>query len=138
MKRWMVLPIALLSFSGLISVGWAQKNAPVLAPVTVIRAGVLIDGVSGSARRDQVITIRGNMITDVADAGSAGVPSNLPAGATFIDLSQATVLPGLIDAHTHIFLQGEDPAEGGYDIQLLKYPLAFRAARECIRLQSPV
>ena len=136
MKRWMVLPIALLSFSGLISVGWAQKNAPVLAPVTVIRAGVLIDGVSGSARRDQVITIRGNMITDVADAGSAGVPSNLPAGATFIDLSQATVLPGLIDAHTHIFLQGEDPAEGGYDIQLLKYPLAFRAARATVSARS--
>src|SRR5512138_67152 len=45
-----------------------------------------------------------------------------------IDLSRATVLPGLIDAHTHIFLQGEDPAEGGYDVQLLKYPLAYRAA----------
>ena len=132
MKRWMVLPIALLSFSWLISASWAQKNAPAPAPVTVIRAGVLIDGVSGSARRDQVITIRGNMITDVADAGPAGVPSNLPAGATFIDLSQATVLPGLIDAHTHIFLQGEDPAEGGYDIQLLKYPLAFRAARATV------
>ena len=80
MKRW----IALLTFLGLISASWAQKSAP--APVTVIRAGVLIDGVSGSPRRDQVITIRGNMITDVADAGPAGVPSNLPAGATFIDL----------------------------------------------------
>jgi imidazolonepropionase-like amidohydrolase len=45
------------------------------------------------------------------------------------------VLPGLIDAHTHIFLQGEDPAEGGYDIQLLKYPLAFRAARATVSVQ---
>ena len=53
----------------------------------------------------------------------------------FIDLSQATVLPGLIDAHTHIFLQGEDPAEGGYDIQLLKYPLAFRAARATVSVR---
>ncbi len=133
MKRWMVLPICLLSFLPLASKSWAQKDAP--APVTVIRAGVLIDGVSSTARRDQVITIRGNTITGVADAGAAGVLSKLPAGATFIDLSKATVLPGLIDAHTHIFLQGEDPAEGGYDIQLLKYSLAFRAARATVSVR---
>ena len=97
----------------------------------MIRAGVLIDGVSNSARRDVLITIRGNTITDVVD-GMANGPANIPAGVTVIDLSHATVLPGLIDAHTHIFLQGEDPAEGGYDIQLLKYPLAFRAARATV------
>jgi len=52
-----------------------------------------------------------------------------------VDLSRATVLPGLIDAHTHIFLQGEDPAEGGYDVQLLKHGLAFRAARATVSAQ---
>ncbi|HMA18918.1 MAG TPA: amidohydrolase family protein, partial [Thermoanaerobaculia bacterium] len=93
--------------------------------VTVIRAGNLIDGKSATPRRDQVIMIRGNRIESVGDAATAKVPE----GATVIDLSRATVLPGLIDAHTHIFLQGEDPAEGGYDVQLLKYPLAYRAAR---------
>ncbi len=129
MKRWIILLFTLLNFLGLNSASWAQNSPP--APVTVIRAGVLIDGVSSSARRDQLITIRGNVITEVADAGAA-IPANLPAGATFIDLSQATVLPGLIDAHTHIYLQGEDPTEGGYDIQLLKYPLAFRAARATV------
>jgi imidazolonepropionase-like amidohydrolase len=51
---------------------------------------------------------------------------------TTINLSHATVLPGLIDTHTHLFLQGEDPAEGGYDVQLLKYPLAYRAARAAV------
>jgi hypothetical protein len=56
-KRWIVL----LNVVWLVSVSWAQKSAPLLAPLTVIRAGVLIDGVSGSAHRDQVITIRGNM-----------------------------------------------------------------------------
>jgi imidazolonepropionase-like amidohydrolase len=37
-----------------------------------------------------------------------------------------------MDTHTHIFLQGEDPAEGGYDVQLLKYPASFRAARATV------
>ena len=97
-------------------------------PVTVIRAGVLIDGKASAPRRDQVIVVRGNRIESVSDSGKAPVP----AEAAVIDLSRATVLPGLIDCHTHIFLQGEVPAEGGYDIQLLKQPLAFRAARAAV------
>ncbi len=72
--------------------------------------------------------IRGDKIESVGDAASAQVP----AGAKVIDLSNATVLPGLIESHTHIFLQGEDPALGGYDIQLLKFPLAYRAARATV------
>jgi imidazolonepropionase-like amidohydrolase len=64
----------------------------------------------------------------VGDAAS----TKIPAGAQAIDLSRSTVLPGLIDGHTHIFLQGEDPAEGGYDAQLLKHGLAFRAARAAV------
>ncbi len=119
----------LITFS--LATTWAQKTSTT-PTVIVIRAGTLIDGTSASPRRDQMITIRGNSITEITAAGSAGAPPNLPPGATFIDLSQATVLPGLIDAHTHIFLQGEDPALGGYDIQLLKYPLAFRAARATV------
>jgi len=94
-------------------------------PVTVIRAGVLIDGVSGSAKTNQVIVIRGNRIESVG-TGAA------PAGAKVIDLSGATVMPGMIDGHTHVFLQGEEPTEGGYDVQLLKYPAAYRAARAVV------
>jgi imidazolonepropionase-like amidohydrolase len=96
-----------------------------------IRAGVLVDGMSNSARRNQIIVIRGNQIVEVSDAANA----QIPAGAEIIDLSQATVLPGLIDSHTHIFLQGEEPDKGGYDIQLLKYPLAFRAARATVSVR---
>jgi imidazolonepropionase-like amidohydrolase len=94
----------------------------------VIRAGFLIDGTSTQPKKNQVIVIRGNRIVSVGDATSA----QAPADAQVIDLGSATVLPGLIDTHTHIFLQGEDPAEGGYDIQLLKYPASFRAARATV------
>ena len=111
----------------------AQDNigAPALRGVTVIRAGTLIDGKSDSSRHNQVIVIRGNRIESVSDAASA----KIPAGANVIDLSRATVLPGLIDSHTHIFLQGEDPAQGGYDANILKYPLALRAARATVSVR---
>jgi len=133
-KRSIPFLVVLLGLVWL-SASSAQNKPSNTSPVIVIRAGTLIDGVSNSPRRNVIVTIRGNTITDVGDAGAAGAPPNLPAGAAFIDLSQATVLPGLIDAHTHIFLQGEDPAAGGYDIQLLKYPLAFRAARATVSVR---
>lgn len=102
-----------------------QQTNPPAQSATVIRAGTLIDGKSATPRHDQIIVIRGNRIESVSDAASAKVP----AGATVIDLSKQTVLPGLIDSHTHIFLQGEDPAKGGYDANILNAPLALRAVR---------
>ena len=105
-----------------------QSPGSTSAQVTVIRAGMLIDGKSDKPRHDQVIVIRGNRIESVGDAANA----KLPANATVIDLSKETVLPGLIDSHTHIFLQGEDPAQGGYDANILTAPLAMRAARATI------
>jgi imidazolonepropionase-like amidohydrolase len=95
---------------------------------TVIRAGSLIDGKSAAPRHDQVIVIHGNRIESVRDAAAA----KIPAGAAVVDLSKATLLPGLIDSHTHIFLQGEDPAQGGYDANILNAPLALRAARATV------
>ena len=127
MKKWLVL----LTVVCVVSASRAQDNAAILKATTVIRAGVLIDGASNSPRRNQVIVIRGNQIVEVSDAATAHIPD----GADTIDLSQATVLPGLIDSHTHIFLQGEEPAQGGYDVQLLKYPLAFRAARATVSVR---
>src|SRR6266700_2869559 len=95
------------------------------------RAGMLIDGKSGEPRHDQVIIIRGDRIESVSDASS----TKPPTGATVIDLSKATVLPGLIDSHTHIFLQGEDPAQGGYDDNILKQGIALRAARATVSVR---
>jgi imidazolonepropionase-like amidohydrolase len=106
----------------------AFGQASVVGIITVIRAGTLIDGKSDKPRRDQVIVIRANRIQSVSDAANAKIPD----GATIIDLSKQTVLPGLIDSHTHIFLQGEDPAQGGYDANILTAPLAMRAARAAV------
>jgi imidazolonepropionase-like amidohydrolase len=100
----------------------AQKTEP--APLTVIRAGTLIDGQSETSRKNQLIFVRGNRIEKVVDTSAS-----IPAGARTIDLSNATVLPGLIDSHTHLFLWGEDPAKGGYDANILRAGIALRAAR---------
>jgi imidazolonepropionase-like amidohydrolase len=123
MKR--LLLISCLAFT---TCAIAQQPGSPAAPAIVIRAGTLIDGKSDRPRRDQVIVIRGNRIESVSDAASA----KIPADATIIDLSKQTVLPGLIDSHTHIFLQGEDPAQGGYDANILTAPLALRAARATV------
>ena len=121
MKRigLLFLPVVLCAAN---SYGQAQKKEA--APLTVIHAGTLIDGQGETPRKNQLIFVRGNRIEKVAD-GSAPIP----AGAKTIDLSSATVLPGLIDSHTHLFLWGEDPAKGGYDANILKAGIALRAAR---------
>src|ERR1700730_19253961 len=73
---------------------WAQAPR-----VFAVRAGHLFNSVSGNMLTDQVVLIEGERITDVGAADRVQIPS----GAQVIDLSQATVLPGLIDAHTHVF-----------------------------------
>src|SRR5438094_4510178 len=102
----------------------AQTAPQSYGTVTVIRAGTLIDGVSETPRKNQLIFVRGEKIVRVTGSAEA-----IPAGANVIDLSNTTVLPGLIDSHTHIFLWGEDPAKGGYDENILKAGIALRAAR---------
>src|SRR6202158_383209 len=78
-----------------IGVCWAQQAAP--APKTVvIRAGHLLDVKTGKTLTTQIIVIQGDKIASV------GADTQVPDGAQVVDLSNATVLPGLIDAHTHI------------------------------------
>src|SRR5690242_4041136 len=89
------------------------------AALTVIRAGTLIDGASNLPRKNQLIFVRGEHIEKVTEASG-----EIPKDAKVINLSAATVLPGLIDSHTHIFLWGEDPAKGGYDANILNAGIA--------------
>jgi len=72
-------------------------SAPILfAQVTVIKAGRLIQPDEGTVASNQVIIVRGNKIEAV------GAALGIPPGAKIIDLSSMTVLPGLIDCHTHL------------------------------------
>jgi imidazolonepropionase-like amidohydrolase len=107
---------------------WVAGVAQTAGSVTVIRAGTLIDPRAEQPKRNQVIVIRGERVEAVGDAAAVKAPD----GAMVIDLSNATVMPGMIESHTHLFLQGEDPARGGYDIQLLKFYPSYRAARATV------
>src|SRR5215813_6102338 len=98
----------------------APQSAAGAPVVHVVRCGTLIQPETGQTQQNVTITIEGERIKDVK-AGSES-----PAGATVIDLSDHTCLPGLIDTHTHTLLQGDITA-ADYDEQLLKQSTAYRA-----------
>jgi imidazolonepropionase-like amidohydrolase len=88
--------------------------------VTVLKAARMIDGRGGAIVSPASITITGNKITAIG--GSA------PNGANVIDLGDVTLLPGLIDAHVHLLLQGDVTTED-YDEQIFKESMPYRALR---------
>jgi imidazolonepropionase-like amidohydrolase len=133
LSRKAILCVILLFASTLVTIATAQtaatqpKGSPVPEKVVAIHASNLIDGLSNQVRHNVLVLIKGNKIESVTSGG------NPPAGATVINLpADVTVLPGLIDTHTHIFLQGEDPKVESYDDQLLKHPSSYRAARAAV------
>jgi len=103
---------------------WAQAPQPTQpAPLVLIKAGRLIDGRSDAAQSGVGILIEGDRIKLV---GPVAQVQGQARGARVIDLSQMTVLPGLIDAHTHLLLQG-DPTAQSYNEQLLHQSTPYRA-----------
>jgi len=94
-RDWLLFSIFVLTLAILCPAMWGQAGAAG-AKTIVIRAGRLLDVKTGKTLTNQTIVIQGDKIASV------GADAQIPAGAQVIDLSNATVLPGLIDAHTHL------------------------------------
>jgi imidazolonepropionase-like amidohydrolase len=111
---------------------WAQNSRPEAGPFdpsrlniepppaegVAVRAGRLFDPKSGSNLANQVILIKGDRIVDVGPADRVKIPQ----GARVLDLSRATVLPGLIDRHVHL-MQDQEPNDGRAAFIGLNYAL---------------
>jgi len=97
-------------------------NVPEPPADTLIRCGAVIDGKGDQPRKGLDIWLKGARISQVA---GRAYDQLMPSGTKVIDLSNETCLPGLIDVHTHVLLQGDITAED-YDRQLLKWSTEYR------------
>ena len=102
---------------------WCCLICPLaLAQTTAIRAGRIVDPDSGAMTTNQIILVEKDKITAI------GANIAIPSGANVIDLSNATVLPGLFDAHTHLCLAVNPQRDhGNYYFTTLLDPDSFRA-----------
>lgn len=130
---WALLGVWTVAAAAISPLAAAQRPVrPVVLPekVLVVKAGQMFDAASGKMLPNQVILIRGDRISAVGDAAALGIPS----GAQVVDLSRATVLPGLIDGHEHIFLTGE--AGERYAEQLLKESWQYRTIEAVVNARK--
>lgn len=114
MKRMILGTLIILVTTGTV---WSQPEMSLPAKITILRCGRLLDVKTGSLLDDQMVVVEGERIQAVGRARDMSVPP----GATVIDLSLATVLPGLIDAHVHLFLH-----PGPQDAQTLQESVSRR------------
>ena len=86
----------------------------------LIKCGKLLDTKTGSTAEKQNILIKGNQVISIS--------SNIVTADSIIDLSNYFVMPGMIDCHTHVLLQGDITSED-YDVQVLKESIPYRTIR---------
>ncbi|MGA9472756.1 MAG: amidohydrolase family protein [Terriglobales bacterium] len=111
------LKILVLMLCALVELSSAQAPPP---SSTYLKCGWLLDGKSDQLQKDVIVVINGENIQSIGAAGASQVPAS-----QVVDLSRETCLPGLIDTHTHILLQGDITA-ADYDEQLLKQSPEYR------------
>lgn len=101
------------------------------AQVTAIRAGRIVDPETGTVASNQIILIEGQ------DIKAIGANVAIPAGATVVDLSKETVLPGMMDAHAHLCMNTEHKRDGGrYFFTTLLDSNAKRAIQGAVNAKS--
>ena len=107
LKRFLTAMAVVLIGAG---IAGAQPPAPAAEPTKVIaiKAGKLIDPETGTSAANQIILVEGEKIKEVGPA------VKIPPGAEVIDLSKLTVLPGLVDAHTHMAITYKEQPENNY------------------------
>lgn len=118
-RRFGSLSAGLLVFA-LACCSWAQDNPP--AKPVIVRAARMLDAKAGKLVPNAVVVIEGERITSVGSA------STIPQGTEVIDLGDATLMPGLIDCHTHLMDRSDHPGDpNSYAIDLLTKSQAYRA-----------
>jgi imidazolonepropionase-like amidohydrolase len=121
MSRPRCLLVSFLALLAALASLLSAQQPPTASPTRIaVRAGHLIDGKGGAPIPNVLLVMEDGKIASVTPGGLA------PSGVALIDLSHATVLPGFVDAHTHILLQG-DITDQDYDAQLLKQSIPYRA-----------
>lgn len=101
------------------------------AQVTAIRAGKIVDPATGNVAANQIILVEGT------DIKAVGADVKIPAGATVIDLSKYTVLPGMMDAHTHLCMNVQHRRDAGrYYYTTLNDSNAKRAIQGVVNARS--
>jgi imidazolonepropionase-like amidohydrolase len=103
--KYLAFTVAGIILLGAIATPVGAQNSQTVA----IRAGRLFDSKSGRILENQIVLVEGEKISSVGPADQV----QIPAGVQVIDLSKATVLPGLIDGHTHVFGFGQDGIKPG-------------------------
>ena len=107
-----------------------QRSRPAATNPVVLKPARVWDGLSAEAHAGWIVVVRGQTIEAAGPSGDVKVPE----GARTIELAGTTLIPGLIDAHTHVLLHPYD--EAPWNDQVLKEALAFRVCRATNHLRS--